>query len=73
MNAVLQPEPPILVREDHEGVTTLTMNRPQQMNLLTSEMLAALQSSFDSIASDRQVRVVILAASGKGFCAGHDL
>jgi enoyl-CoA hydratase/carnithine racemase len=63
----------ILLREDRAGICTLTMNRPQQMNLLTSEMLAALQSSFDSIASDRQVRVVILAAAGKGFCAGHDL
>jgi enoyl-CoA hydratase/carnithine racemase len=49
------------------------MNRPQQMNLLTGEMLSALQSAFDEIANDRKVRVVILAGAGKGFCAGHDL
>jgi enoyl-CoA hydratase/carnithine racemase len=43
------------------------------MNLLTSEMLAALQAALDSIRNERQTRVVILAATGKGFCAGHDL
>jgi enoyl-CoA hydratase/carnithine racemase len=49
------------------------MNRPQQMNLLTSEMLFALQSSFDEISKNNDIRVVILAGAGKGFCAGHDL
>lgn len=73
MSAVPQPEQPVLLREDREGVATLTMNRPQQMNLLTSEMLAALQAAFDSIAKDPNVHVVVLAGAGKGFCAGHDL
>ncbi len=73
MSAVPQTEQPILLREDREGICTLTMNRPQQMNLLTAEMLSALQASFDEIANDQKVRVVILAAAGKGFCAGHDL
>ena len=63
----------ILLREDLEGVCTLTMNRPEQMNLLTTEMLSALQEEFDSLKSDKSIRVVILAATGKGFCAGHDL
>jgi enoyl-CoA hydratase/carnithine racemase len=67
------PEQPVLLREERDGICTLTMNRPQQMNLLTSEMLAALQGAFDSISKDQKVRVVILAAAGKGFCAGHDL
>jgi len=73
MSAVLQPESPVLLREDRDSVATLTMNRPQQMNLLTSGMLSALQAAFDSIAQDSNVRVVILAGAGKGFCAGHDL
>ena len=73
MSAVPKSEQPILLREDRDGICTLTMNRPEQMNLLTGEMLSALQSSLESIASEKQVRVVILAASGKGFCAGHDL
>jgi enoyl-CoA hydratase/carnithine racemase len=49
------------------------MNRPQQLNLLTSEMLTALQREFDSLKTDNRTRVVILAGAGKGFCAGHDL
>jgi enoyl-CoA hydratase/carnithine racemase len=73
VSAVPQVEQPVLLREDVNGVATLTMNRPQQMNLLTREMIAALQSAFNSIAEDPDVRVVVLAANGKGFCAGHDL
>jgi enoyl-CoA hydratase/carnithine racemase len=73
MSAVPQTEQPVLVREDRDGVAILTMNRPQQMNLLTSEMIGALQSAFDAIAADAGVRVVVLAGAGKGFCAGHDL
>jgi enoyl-CoA hydratase/carnithine racemase len=64
---------PALLREDRDGIATLTLNRPQQMNLLTSEMLTALQLSLDEISKDEKIRVVILAAAGKGFCAGHDL
>jgi enoyl-CoA hydratase/carnithine racemase len=73
MSANPQAQEAILLREDRDGICTLTMNRPQQMNLLTGEMLAALQDAFDSISADRNVRVVVLAAHGKGFCAGHDL
>jgi enoyl-CoA hydratase/carnithine racemase len=73
MSAVPQTEQPILLREDREGICTLTMNRPQQLNLLTGEMLSALQKEFDALKSDKKTRVVILAGAGKGFCAGHDL
>jgi enoyl-CoA hydratase/carnithine racemase len=73
MSAVPRADQPSLLRDDRDGIATLTMNRPAQMNLLTLEMLGALQSAFDAIASDPSVRVVVLAAAGKGFCAGHDL
>jgi enoyl-CoA hydratase/carnithine racemase len=73
MSAVPQAEQSILLREDRDGICTLTMNRPQQLNLLTSEMLAALQREFDALKTDPKTRVVILAGAGKGFCAGHDL
>jgi len=73
MSAVPQADQPLLLREDRDGICTLTLNRPQQMNLLTSAMLSALQDAFTEISSNRKIRVVILAASGKGFCAGHDL
>lgn len=73
MSAVPRDSEDVLLRDDREGVCTLTLNRPQQMNLLTGEMLSALQESLNRIAGDASVRVVILAAAGKGFCAGHDL
>jgi enoyl-CoA hydratase/carnithine racemase len=73
MSAVPHPEQPILLREDRDGICTLTMNRPQQMNLLTAQMLAALQREFDALRNDSATRVIILAGTGKGFCAGHDL
>jgi len=73
MSAVPKADQAILLREDRDGVCTLTLNRPQQMNLLTSEMLSALQGSFDAISRSKEVRVVVLASTGKGFCAGHDL
>ena len=73
MSANPKADESILLREDRDGICTLVMNRPAQMNLLTSEMLDALQEAFDAIAQDRRVRVVVLAASGKGFCAGHDI
>jgi enoyl-CoA hydratase/carnithine racemase len=73
MSAVPRGEHSILLREDRDGVCTLTMNRPLQMNLLTGEMLDALQEALDSLFADQKTRVVVLAAAGKGFCAGHDL
>jgi enoyl-CoA hydratase/carnithine racemase len=73
VNANLKADEALLLREDRDGICTLTMNRPQQMNLLTTGMLSALQGSFEEISTNREIRVVILAAAGKGFCAGHDL
>jgi enoyl-CoA hydratase/carnithine racemase len=73
MSAVPQDEGPVLIREDRDGVCTLTMNRPRQMNLLTGEMIAAIQNAFDTVAQEQGVHVVVLAGAGKGFCAGHDL
>ena len=56
-----------------EGIATVTLNRPGQFNALSSALISELQSAFDRIAADPGVRVVVLAASGRGFCAGHDL
>lgn len=73
MSAIPKTEEAILLREDRDSICTLTMNRPAQMNLLTSEMLSSLQQALESIEEDTSIRVVILAAAGKGFCAGHDI
>ena len=66
-------EPLVKRAEDTRGVVTLTLNRPQAYNALSEAMLAALQRELDSIAADVRLRVVVLAAEGKAFCAGHDL
>jgi enoyl-CoA hydratase/carnithine racemase len=63
----------LVLREDKQGVATLTLNRPHQYNALSEAMLAALQTELNQIAGDDSVRVVVLAAKGKAFCAGHDL
>ena len=73
MSAIPRPDDSILLRDDRDGVCTLTLNRPGQMNLLTTEMLDALQEALDAISSDKRVRVVVLAANGKAFSAGHDV
>jgi enoyl-CoA hydratase/carnithine racemase len=65
---------PCLLREtDARGVATLTLNRPQALNALSDEMLAALQRELDAIAHDDRVRAVVIAGVGKAFCAGHSL
>jgi enoyl-CoA hydratase/carnithine racemase len=64
---------PFVLTTVENGVAILTLNRPQRFNPLSSQMIAAIQAELDAIASDGSVRVVILAAEGKGFCAGHDL
>ena len=55
------------------GVARLTLNQPDRFNPLSSAMISALQSELDAIARDASVRVIVLAAEGKGFCARHDL
>lgn len=64
---------PVLLQDDRDGIVTLTLNRPKQYNALSAELLAELQSALDAIARDDAVRVVVIAANGKAFCAGHDL
>lgn len=64
----------LLLRDrDDRGVVTLTLNRPQSFNALSEAMLTALGDAFDALAQDDTVRAVVLGASGKAFCAGHDL
>lgn len=66
-------EQPPVVGELANGVLTLTLNRPDQFNALSEEVLAALQQALDSAAADESLRCVVLAGSGRAFCAGHDL
>jgi len=55
------------------GVATLTLNRPDKLNALTPAVFVALRAHLDAIATDPAIGCVVLAGSGRSFCAGHDL
>jgi enoyl-CoA hydratase/carnithine racemase len=67
------PAAPVLLREDVGEIAVLTLNRPEARNSLSEDLIAALTDALAAIAAERSVRVVVLAASGSVFCAGHDL
>ncbi len=66
-------EAPYVLREDKGGIATLTLNRGDRMNPLSTAMLSALQAELDRVARDGDTKVVVLAGAGRHFCAGHDL
>ncbi|MFM7336576.1 MAG: enoyl-CoA hydratase [Tabrizicola sp.] len=63
----------LLTRTDADGIATVTLASPGTLNALSTPMLIALAATFAAIAADETIRVVILAAEGKAFSAGHDL
>jgi enoyl-CoA hydratase/carnithine racemase len=62
-----------VLSETKDGIVTLTMNRGERLNPLSTAMLGALQSELDRLKDDRDAKVVVLAGAGSHFCAGHDL
>jgi len=72
-DTALTAQEPFVLSTNANGISTLTLNRPERFNPLSREMIAAVQAELNAIAGDPSIRVVILAAEGKGFCAGHDL
>lgn len=63
----------VLRTDDARGVTTLMLNRPAAFNALSEALLTELQNTLDDLAQDKKLRVLVVAAAGKAFCAGHDL
>lgn len=63
-----------LLREDKDGVTTLTLNRPDKFNAMTEAVVQGLIETLEALKADETCRVVVIAAAGtRAFCAGHDL
>ncbi len=62
----------LLCTTDESGICTLTLNRPDKRNPLSTAMLGGLQDALDGIVQDTSVKVVILDANGPVFSAGHD-
>jgi 2-(1,2-epoxy-1,2-dihydrophenyl)acetyl-CoA isomerase len=63
----------VLLLDRTEGVATLTMNRPESMNSLSTELKDALVQALADVGADASVRAVVLTGSGRGFCVGQDL
>ncbi len=64
---------PYVLQTREAGVVTLTLNRGQRFNPLSLGMITALATTLNELAADETARVIVLAGSGRGFCAGHDL
>lgn len=64
---------PVLLRDDRDGIATLTLNRGPQRNALSEALMTALTEELSLAGKDPDVRVVVLAANGPAFSAGHDL
>ena len=67
------PNEPLVIRENADNVVTLTLNSPKQFNALSVELLTAMQAQLNDIAQDTSIQVLVIAANGKAFCAGHNL
>ena len=73
MTTAIATDEKILLRNESNGIATLTLNRPKQYNALSEELLTELQTALAAIEKDESVRVVVIAGNGPAFCAGHDL
>ena len=62
-----------LILESRDGVATLTLDRPEVLNAMSSKMMKELDDALATVAQDTSVRVLVLTGSGKGFCSGADL
>lgn len=63
----------LVLRHDHGGVATLTLNRPEKLNALTPALFAELRAHIEALAADTTVGAVVLTGAGRSFCAGNDL
>lgn len=73
MDIGVAQETALVLREDRGPVRHLTLNRPDKANTLSRAMMAALHGEMEAAAADAAIRVVVLGAAGRIFCAGHDL
>lgn len=67
------PDAGVVHQRDARGVHLLTLNDPASFNTLSQTVMGLLQQALQRVAGDEQARVVVLAAAGKAFCAGHNL
>lgn len=69
----LANDPLVTVDQPRDGVTVMTLNRPDRMNALSFALVDALHDALDRVQRDNDCRVVVLTGAGRGFCSGLDL
>ena len=63
----------VLVPANGDGITKITLNRPNQYNALSEQVLTDMQLLLDQLGERDDIKVVIIASTGGAFCTGHDL
>ena len=63
----------VVVETVADGITQLTLNRPDRLNAMNYALISELHAAFNALAEDRSCRVIVLTGAGRGFCAGLDL
>ena len=63
----------LVLSQRHEGVTTLTLNRPERLNAINDALVQALRKALAAALADSETRVIVLNGAGRAFCSGDDL
>ena len=64
---------PDLLETSENGVTTLTLNRPERLNALSPAMTSGLKEALERLATDHECGAIVIAGAGRGWCAGGDV
>lgn len=62
-----------ILTEQHDGILSITLNRPKKLNALSPTLLAEVKSALDEVENDENTKVIIVRSSGRVFSAGYDL
>jgi len=68
----MSTEPPVRLTVDADGIATLTLNRPDQLNAFDLPMIEAWRAALESAETDDRVKVIVVTGAGRAFCAGGD-
>src|SRR6185295_14960354 len=64
---------PDLLESTENGITTLTLNRPERLNALSPAMTAGLKEALERLGTDHRVGCIVITGAGRGWCAGGDV
>ena len=66
-------QPKSFLYEQHDGIATITLNRPERLNAITFEVYRELTDFFVTLRDEKDVRVVVITGAGRAFCSGGDV